>query len=128
MKMKRSTKSQILSYLEGQDWCSGSQLELMSMEWLTKPSTVSRRLRELYEDGQLDRKLVKGCVWYRKRPKTEKIGYCMQCGGNVQVVTTKNGNLCQKNHLTQFFKDEPNQLFETAPPRFTMDPLAKKAK
>lgn len=66
--MKVSTKQQILSYLEGQDWVSGTRLEYLSLEWETKASTISRRLRELYEDGQLDRKLVKGCVWYKKRP------------------------------------------------------------
>lgn len=104
--MKQTTKQQILSYLEGQDWCSGSQLELMSMEWQTKPSTVSRRLRELYEDGQLDRKLVKGCVWYKKRPFKTRL---MEAGRAVSI-------------------SRPNQLFETAPPRFTMDPLTKKAK
>lgn len=111
MMKKTSTKQLITAYLKGQDWCSGSQLELMSMEWLTKPSTVSRRLRELYEYGQLDRKLVKGCVWYKKRPTQEHLN---------DVANLWADSLGSTHHLKS-----PNQLFETAPSRFNANPKAK---
>lgn len=112
--MKRSTKEKILSYLEGQDWISGTELESCSDIWKTKASTVSRRARELYEGGQIDRKLVKGCVWYKKRPTQERLN---------DVANLWADSLGSTHHLKS-----PNQLFETAPPRFTMDPLTKKAK
>lgn len=62
-----STKQLIISYLKSRDYVSGTELESMAYAWATKASTISRRARELYEDNKLDRKLVKGCVWYKKR-------------------------------------------------------------
>lgn len=101
-----TTKQCVLRSLEGRQFVSGSELESFATIWGTKASTISRRCRELYEGGQLDRKLVKGCVWYKKRP--------------LVMHVTKSG--------LGWLEPEPNQLFETAPPRFTMDPLTKKAK
>lgn len=107
--MKRtSIKQAILIYLEGRDYVSGSEIENMSAQWLTKASTVSRRARELYEGGQLDRKLVRGCVWYKKRP--------------IIARTSLAKSVDPTNPL------EAIQLFETAPPRFNANPLTKKAK
>lgn len=103
--MRTSTKQSILSYLEGLDWTPGSAIEDQATYWFTKASTVSRRVRELHEDGQLDRKLVKGCVWYKKRPTKQPIEY-------------------QKIYI-QYPQELNNQLFETPPPRFNANPRVK---
>lgn len=63
-----TTKQSILSYLEGRDWTPGWLIEDQSDYWSSKASTVDRRCRELVNDGRLDRKLVKGGVWYKTRP------------------------------------------------------------
>lgn len=72
---RNSLCDRILSYLERHpEWHNGGEIEELAMRVGYKASNASRRLRELYEEGQLDREERKGrnarSVWYRLRAKT----------------------------------------------------------
>lgn len=69
-----SVKSLLLHHLEGKGWCWGGSLELLVREAAgTKASCASRRLRELWNEGRVERRLTqvegKGpwVVQYRER-------------------------------------------------------------
>ena len=63
---KVSTKSKILNYLRYKGWTSGTQLEDQSKMWHTKPSVISRRARELEQEGKIEKMLGwKRTVQYR---------------------------------------------------------------
>lgn len=55
-----TTKEAILNYLHlRNDWLFGGEIEnIIAKEQLTKASTVSRRLRELANEGKIERALV----------------------------------------------------------------------
>lgn len=62
----KSTKQLIVIYLNNRGWCSGAQLENQAQAWQTKASTISRRARQLVEDGKIERRLGdKQTVQYR---------------------------------------------------------------
>jgi hypothetical protein len=54
---KITTKQRVLNYLATRGWVSGTELEDMSHEWLTKSSIIRRRTQELAHDGQIERRL-----------------------------------------------------------------------
>jgi hypothetical protein len=60
-----STKNRILYYLNNQGWVSGTQLEAQARDWGTKSSVISRRARELANEGKLERSLQHKAVQYR---------------------------------------------------------------
>lgn len=67
-----SLKSRIARYFKERDhWINAGDIERLAMEKGYKSSNASRRLRELAEDGVLERELRKGkktvSVWYRWR-------------------------------------------------------------
>lgn len=53
------------------DWVGGIVIERMAMDMRFKPSNVSRRLRELKQEGYLESKYVNGFVEYRYLPRIE---------------------------------------------------------
>lgn len=56
--VKQTTKSRIINFLIGKGWVSGMMLEDMAQSWETKSSTISRRARELYEEGRINRMIT----------------------------------------------------------------------
>lgn len=63
-----TTKQRILSYLQSRSWCSGTELESQAPDWGTKASVITRRARELVNEGKLDRMLSnRKTVQYRLR-------------------------------------------------------------
>lgn len=64
-----STKLKIVSFLDNQfGWVSGTQLEGQSREWQTKASVISRRARELANDGLIQRRIwERGTVQYKSK-------------------------------------------------------------
>lgn len=66
--MKLTLRRRLYRYLKRRQgvWYSGGWLERLTVEKTNrKASTASRRLRELAEDGLIERKEAKGTVWYR---------------------------------------------------------------
>lgn len=66
----KSLKERILDYLSNtSDFVNGGEIERLAMEKGFKASNASRRLRELAEEGVLEREERKGkkrmSVWYR---------------------------------------------------------------
>lgn len=58
MTQRRTVKNFILFYLKYHPgWQSGLTLENQAQYWASKPSIVSRRARELYNDGKIERRL-----------------------------------------------------------------------
>lgn len=55
--MRVTAKIRILNYVRIRGWVSGSELEDQAHEWFTKPSVVTRRARELVNDGYLERRI-----------------------------------------------------------------------
>lgn len=55
-----TTKQLILNYLNDKIWVSGSELENQARDWQTKASTISRRCRELADEGKIIRELSFG--------------------------------------------------------------------
>lgn len=70
-----SLRERIFLYCKRQPdvWISGDEIEKKSQSKGYKASTGSRRARELAEDGDLERKEVKGTVFYSYVPKKRKI-------------------------------------------------------
>jgi hypothetical protein len=65
--MKVSTNQKIVDYLNFHEgYVSGLELEMQATKWFTKPSTISRRARELVDRGTIERKLSGRFVSYRK--------------------------------------------------------------
>lgn len=58
--MKISTKQLIINYLNDKIWVSGTELENQARDWQTKASTISRRCRELADEGKIIRELSFG--------------------------------------------------------------------
>lgn len=68
--MKITTKVEILAYCTGRGYVSGTELESKAQEWRTKASVISRRARELVNEGKLERTLgFKKTVQYRLPPE-----------------------------------------------------------
>lgn len=63
--MRITTKQRIVNYLTYRGTVSGSQLEKQADEWFTKPSVISRRARELAQDGRIERFLKGKTVQYK---------------------------------------------------------------
>lgn len=52
------------------EWVSSGELQRLVSAYTTQtPRTCVRRLQELHEAGDLERKLIKGHSWYRAKPK-----------------------------------------------------------
>lgn len=63
-----TTKQRITSYLNDKGWVSGTQLESQASEWGTKASVISRRARELVNDGLIERGVSdRKTVQYRRK-------------------------------------------------------------
>lgn len=64
---KLTTKERVLQHLKYSGrWCSGSELESHAYEWSTKASVISRRARELVNEGRIERELGDNrCVRYK---------------------------------------------------------------
>lgn len=63
-----SLKDRITRYLKNtQGWVAGGTCEKLGESVGYKASNVSRRLRELENEGILERKIERGFVWYRYR-------------------------------------------------------------
>lgn len=62
-----TTKSRILIYLRARQpsYLSGTELESQAREWGTKASVISRRCRELEQEGRIQKMYSGKCVWYR---------------------------------------------------------------
>lgn len=68
MKETIPLKERIMRYMlkrHGEFISSGELQRLVSAYTTQTPRTCVRRLQELHEDGQLERKLIKGHSWYR---------------------------------------------------------------
>ncbi len=78
-----TTKTAILNYLNSkQRWVSGSELEDQAHSWVSKASTISRRARELVDDGKIEVTYgLKHTAQYRTPPKTIK-----QTWSNIKSV------------------------------------------
>ena len=77
-----SLKQRILAYIRKQNgFCNGGEIERLAMGVGFKPSNASRRLRELYNEGLLERKIEKSIyskiasVWYRSSQPKKIISY-----------------------------------------------------
>jgi Zn-finger nucleic acid-binding protein len=90
--MKRpSLRERILSYYRKNAgvWISGGHLEkVVTANTTYKASTASRRARELHEDGLLERKEIKGTVFYRYFPQTKTVEKVIVEGNMARVVHT----------------------------------------
>lgn len=83
--MKNSLKNRALTYIRKQGgWINAGELERLALENGYKASNVSRRLRELYQDDLLERKIDRSenskiaSVWYRAVPPKEVTNYYSQ--------------------------------------------------
>lgn len=66
---KISLRQRALNYLKLHNcWINGSEMERLALSVGYKASNISRRLRELHEEGLLDRREVHGTVEYRYKP------------------------------------------------------------
>lgn len=66
---KPTTKNQIVHYLRHRPgWHRSAEIQAMGIHWHTTGATISRRLRELYDDGKIGRQIVKGNANYRYEP------------------------------------------------------------
>lgn len=93
-----SLKQQILNYLQDrQKWISGTELEDFARTIKYKSSNCSRRCRELYNEGLIDRKYEKGFVSYRYTKETIEVPV---------IGTIKN----EKVYFSPEYKLEDNQL------------------
>lgn len=70
-----TTKQRILDYLKYRGEVSGMQLENNAREWMTKASTISRRARELSEEGKIERALNGKTVAYKLKSLDWAEGY-----------------------------------------------------
>lgn len=69
--MKLSLRQRALNYHKRSGgWINGGELERLALAAGYKASNVSRRLRELHEEGLLDRREIKGTVEYKYKPHT----------------------------------------------------------
>lgn len=75
--MKKSIPAGIMNYLKVRGWTSGGNLEHdISARLVCKPSTASRRARELAAEGKIERNLIKlrnvsaKVVYYRYNRRT----------------------------------------------------------
>ena len=74
MKDTIGLKTRNLNYAEAwyklnpEHWINGGEFERKAQEIGYKASNSSRRCRELYKEGKIDRKIENGSVWYRYRP------------------------------------------------------------
>lgn len=74
--MKQSLRDRILAYYRKNagTWISGGEIErLVALNTTYKSSNAGRRCRELCEDGLLERKEVKGTVFYRYIPQPKQV-------------------------------------------------------
>lgn len=86
-----SLRERILNYYHQNAgaWISGGEIEkLVALHTTYKASNSSRRLRELCEDGLLERKEVKGTVFYRYLPQTKTVERVVVEGNLAKVVHT----------------------------------------
>lgn len=76
----KSLKSELKHQIDllGAKWQNGGKFEVIAFGLGFKASNASRRLRELAEDGLIERKYEKGSVWYRAKPMNV---LCPECGG-----------------------------------------------
>lgn len=71
---KLSLKTRTLNYLrKNGGWINGGELERIALSVGYKASNISRRARELHEEGLLERHEVKGSVEYKYIPRETKI-------------------------------------------------------
>lgn len=71
---KISLRQRALNYLHNNGgWLNGGELERLALSVGYKASNVSRRLRELHEEGLLDRREIHGSVEYRYKPQEKTI-------------------------------------------------------
>lgn len=88
--MKLSLSARLVRYLKARPglFVSGGELERIATQSTTyKPSTVSRRLRELAEDGTLARNEVKGTVYYAYQPQTRQVERVEVRDGRAVLIT-----------------------------------------
>ena len=65
--MRVTANNRVLDYLKYKDWTSSVVIERMGQVWGFKDSNLSRRLRELYNKGLLDRRIEGKIVYYRHK-------------------------------------------------------------
>jgi len=69
--MHKALKQRILDYLfewrclQPEKWINGGEIEKLAQEVGYKASNASRRCRELYEEGKINRRLKNGTVEYQ---------------------------------------------------------------
>lgn len=86
---KLSLSDRLVRYLQARPgvYVSGGELERIATHSTTyKPSTVSRRLRECAEDGRLERKEVKGTVYYAYQPQMKTVESVQVIGDRAILV------------------------------------------
>ena len=92
---KQSLSERILAYYQKHPGVhiSGGVIEHMVVtRTIYKASNASRRLRELHEDGKLERDIVKGTVFYWYTPTTSlKHRYRVENGVAVQYLEAVTG-------------------------------------
>lgn len=66
-----SLKQQLQSMCRPDLWLNGGEFERWAMNNGFKASNASRRLRELENEGFIEKKIDNGSVWYRLIPKRE---------------------------------------------------------
>lgn len=75
-----SLVAQIINWLADGVWVNGGEIERQAMEQGYKASNASRRLRELYEDGKLEREERPGTI-----RKTKTVWYRIVPGGVIDI-------------------------------------------
>lgn len=65
-----SLKNHLKNKLDNK-WIAGGILEDFARDLGYKSSNASRRLRELAHDGEIESKIERGFVWYRKKQSTK---------------------------------------------------------
>jgi hypothetical protein len=60
-------KEKILTYLRSwqPSFVSSVEIEKQASEWNARPSTIGRRMRELANEGKIERQMMGKLVWYR---------------------------------------------------------------
>ena len=67
--MEKPLKSRLLAYLQrNHGWIASGELQRLAVKFTTHtPRSVVRRLQEMHESGELERKLIKNHAYYRAK-------------------------------------------------------------
>ena len=88
---KLSLKDRLKAYLDKKgEWTNGGQLEALAMQAGFKASNASRRMRELYEDGLVERQMQGKSVAYKSLSPLKKVVIWRTLpDGSREIIGTK---------------------------------------